>query len=1108
MYKLFATLLLTISLNLVSYAQQPTLYVNNKDSNQVVLNSLNVAVKVVANIAITTITMEYCNLANRVLEGELTFPLPEGVTVCRYAIDVNGKLREAVPVEKIKAQIAFENTIKRKVDPGLLEKVEGNNFKTRIYPLPANGCRTIVLAYQQALVANNTNALSYNLPLQFRKAIPMFSCTIQVYSNNQPEVGKACGTALAFSKSENVYNATVTERDFAPNGSYQINIPKLATGQDVVMQKVGRDYYFLANQMPLVKKNETKQATQIEIIWDNSFSGINRDHAKEYAFIKAYAKKIGNGNFQLSTIGYTYTNKNNYAILNGNCDNLITDLQQTVYDGATNYSLINLSSTAQEHLLFTDGINTYGDFLQMHLPNNKNKIHAITAAPTSNYNNLNYIANHTGGQMINLNTYTIDNAINSITLQQLQLLNVLTNTTNSEIYPSYGTVKTNMVITGKTTEPLTSITLQYGYNGTVTYSETINLDYASQKITEVDLDKIWAQQKINQLEEQYDVFKTTIQNLGKQYGLVTRNTSLIILDNVADYAKYEITPPTELKAAYDSIIAQKALQQKEALATSLEKAIDLYSTLQAWWATDYTPTIKGQVINEQNKPIENATIKVGSTTIITDQSGYWKIESPSTQSTTATITKKGYLPTTLTIKPYEQYTTELKLVEKPELKTNRQKVSAKKIEMVKYTPPLVVADSVRVNGTILYGSVAGVTITTTNGVSQTSADKLEDRAVTTAVPYLSNTKAGEEMLLESKVRGYVGSTSNVVIRGATNITANNNLEEVVVVGYSNKRKADTHQWSTKYTPTTNNAAIEIKQLESNKAFIKTLKALPITEQYAKYIELRKMYLYTPSFYTEVATLFFAEGDKKNGLLILSTLADLNLADHELYKMLGYQLKQQGEYQEAKNVFKKVLYLRPQEPQSYRDYGLALADAGMHQNALDTLYTALTQTYNTERDDDYEGIEEIITTEINNLISQHTNLNTTKVATALLAPIPVDVRVVLNWNMNDADMDLWVTDPRNEKCYYSNNHTKIGGRISNDFTNGYGPEQFMLRHAMAGTYKVQLDYFGDNLQKIAGGTSVMAEIYTNYGKPNQVRKIIALQLDKEGDHTVLVGEFKF
>ncbi|MCH5714890.1 YfaP family protein [Niabella hibiscisoli] len=134
-----------------------------------------------------------------------------------------------------------------------------------------------------------------------------------------------------------------------------------------------------------------------------------------------------------------------------------------------------------------------------------------------------------------------------------------------------------------------------------------------------------------------------------------------------------------------------------------------------------------------------------------------------------------------------------------------------------------------------------------------------------------------------------------------------------------------------------------------------------------------------------------------------------------------------------------------DPQSTRDYALALIDNGRYQQALDALYSILTNSYSAEAASRDEGIEEVIVMEINMLITQYrSKLNLSKIDQRIIAHLPVDIRVVLNWNKPDTDIDLWVTDPNGEKCYYSNNRTGNGGRISNDFTDGFGPEQFLLK----------------------------------------------------------------
>ena len=57
-------------------------------------------------------TMTFRNKNNKIIEGELTLPLPEGATVIGYAMEVEGKLIDAVPVEKEKAKEVFEELFK------------------------------------------------------------------------------------------------------------------------------------------------------------------------------------------------------------------------------------------------------------------------------------------------------------------------------------------------------------------------------------------------------------------------------------------------------------------------------------------------------------------------------------------------------------------------------------------------------------------------------------------------------------------------------------------------------------------------------------------------------------------------------------------------------------------------------------------------------------------------------------------------------------------------------------------------------------------------------------------------------------------------------------
>jgi uncharacterized protein YfaP (DUF2135 family) len=91
--------------------------------------------------------------------------------------------------------------------------------------------------------------------------------------------------------------------------------------------------------------------------------------------------------------------------------------------------------------------------------------------------------------------------------------------------------------------------------------------------------------------------------------------------------------------------------------------------------------------------------------------------------------------------------------------------------------------------------------------------------------------------------------------------------------------------------------------------------------------------------------------------------------------------------------------------------------------------------------------------------------------------------------------------------YDHNLTTIGGLVSKDFTQGYGPEEYCLHQAMHGTYKIEANYYGSQAAQIMGPVTVQAEVITHFGRPNEKRKSLTLRLEEKKE-TVLVGEVEF
>ena len=137
------------------FAQQPS-FINiripdSKTPGTVRLKEFSAEAEVYADIAVTKLDMILENTTSSVLEGEVEFPLGENESITGYALDINGRLRDGVVVEKEKGRQIFEAVVRQGIDPGLVEKTAGNNFKTRVYPIPADGIRHLQITYQTEL---------------------------------------------------------------------------------------------------------------------------------------------------------------------------------------------------------------------------------------------------------------------------------------------------------------------------------------------------------------------------------------------------------------------------------------------------------------------------------------------------------------------------------------------------------------------------------------------------------------------------------------------------------------------------------------------------------------------------------------------------------------------------------------------------------------------------------------------------------------------------------------------------------------------------------------------------------------------------------------------
>lgn len=123
-----------------------------------------VSAEIVDGAAVTRVEQAFVNSSPRQLEAHYIFPLPKGAALQDFYLWINGKRTKGEMLEKQKATDIYEGIVRRLQDPGLLEYVDTDAFRARVFPVPAHGEQKIELTFSQVLDFN-AGLFQYHYPL-------------------------------------------------------------------------------------------------------------------------------------------------------------------------------------------------------------------------------------------------------------------------------------------------------------------------------------------------------------------------------------------------------------------------------------------------------------------------------------------------------------------------------------------------------------------------------------------------------------------------------------------------------------------------------------------------------------------------------------------------------------------------------------------------------------------------------------------------------------------------------------------------------------------------------------------------------------------------------
>lgn len=241
----------------------------------------------------------------------------------------------------------------------------------------------------------------------------------------------------------------------------------------------------------------------------------------------------------------------------------------------------------------------------------------------------------------------------------------------------------------------------------------------------------------------------------------------------------------------------------------------------------------------------------------------------------------------------------------------------------------------------------------------------------------------------------------------------------------------------------------------------------------------------------------------DSLRLLSSLVERHPHDAVVVRDVAFSAMESGLSGQAYSLLENVAQLRPYEPQSYQLLAQCLAENGNGDLAMLYYEMVLNAAWNAR----YREVNRIVAVDYMRLLQRikagEIDCHAKDYAQARLGSLAAqssletaDLVVILNWNTDRTDVDLHVVEPTGEECFYSHPRTQLGGEMTQDVTEGYGPEMYVLRKASPGQYKVLANYYATDANRTQVRSKAYVTVYENFGDAKRERVI---------KKTVILGE---
>ena len=260
-----------------------------------------------------------------------------------------------------------------------------------------------------------------------------------------------------------------------------------------------------------------------------------------------------------------------------------------------------------------------------------------------------------------------------------------------------------------------------------------------------------------------------------------------------------------------------------------------------------------------------------------------------------------------------------------------------------------------------------------------------------------------------------------------------------------------------------------------------------------------MYDLSVIFYIESFN-YFKNIDQEFAINILKTIAKKAKDNPKALKTIAYHLEKIGDFENAKIIYQRLLSIRPLDEQSYRDLVLIYKENQDYELAS-SLYNIMLN--NKIESVNILGLQETVANEAAHLYwTKFDKLSQTDFPIKTLKTyIPkndwknfgFDYRIIFDWNDPAVEFNVQFVDPKNK--YYNWSHTILDDKdlLMDELNYGYNTEEFIIEKSDRGKWIINIENY--SIEDESNPTFIKYTVYKNYGRPNEIKKVEVINLDK-------------